>query len=45
MNASLEGPYVVQEEIGFVEVCVVLDGTINRMVVLELATLNLSATG
>ena len=44
--ASFDGiSYSAKEEDGFVEVCVVLDGLIQREVEIELSTLDGSATG
>ena len=44
VNASLsETTYLVNEEEGFIEVCVVLDGLIEREVVLQVMTIEGSA--
>ena len=45
VNASLnEVSYIVNEEEGFIEGCVVLDGLIQREVVIQLSTLDSTAT-
>ena len=45
VNASLnEVSYIVNEEEGFIEGCVVLDGLIQRDVVIQLSTLDSTAT-
>ena len=45
VNASLnEVSYIVNEEEGFIEACVVLDGLIQRDVVIQLSTLDSTAT-
>ena len=46
VNASLnEVSYIVNEEEGFIEGCVVLDGLIQRDVVIQLYTFDSTATG
>ena len=46
VNASLnEVSYIVNEEEGLIEGCVVLDGLIQREVVIQLSTLDSTATG
>ena len=46
VNASLnELSYIVNEKDGFIEGCVVLDGFIQREVIIQLSTLDSTATG
>ena len=46
VNASLnEVSNIVNEEEGYIEGCVVLDGLIQREVVIQLSTLDSTATG
>ena len=46
VNASLkELSYIVNEEDRFIEGCVMLDGLIQREVIIQLSTLDSTATG